>query len=83
MSINLTEEQVKNLLEWPLVCDAVEQSLRSVCEFRVNDEQPTSNQPARTFTRTKQGKLTKLLSWIVPIIKSSFVQLEIIHSKSN
>lgn len=55
MSINLTEEQVKFLMDWPLVCDAVEQALRSPCEFRVNDEQPTSNQPARTFTRTEQG----------------------------
>lgn len=55
MAVNLTEEQVKDLLDWPLVCDAVEQALRSICEFRVSDNQPTAKQPARTFTPANQG----------------------------
>lgn len=56
--INLSEEQIKEYLDWPTVCDAVEQAFRSVCETRVNDDQPTSAQPARTFTRTEKGNLT-------------------------
>lgn len=56
MSItNITEDQVKELLDLPTVCDAIEQSLRSVCEVRPKDA-PNSSQPARTFTRSQDGK---------------------------
>lgn len=53
--VNLTEEQVLELLDWPLVCDAVEQSMRSICEIRVKDDQPTAKQPTRIFTPTEKG----------------------------
>lgn len=53
--ISLTEQQVKDLLEWPLVCDAVEEALRSICEFRVNENQPAAVQPTRIFTPTEKG----------------------------
>lgn len=52
---NITEEQVLELLNWPMVCDAVEQSLRSICENRVNEDQPTAKQPTRIFTPTEKG----------------------------
>lgn len=55
--VNLSEQQVKQLLDWPSVCDAVEQALRSVCEVRVGDEQPISKQPTRIFTSTERGIL--------------------------
>lgn len=53
--VSLSEEQVKELLDWPSVCDAVEQAFRSVCEVRVSDDQPTSKQPTRIFTPTERG----------------------------
>lgn len=53
--INLTEAQVKELLDWPLVVDAVEQSLRSICENRVSENQPTAKQPTRSHTPTENG----------------------------
>lgn len=53
--INLSEEQVKELLDWPTVFDAVEQSLRSVCEVRTSADQPIADQPARTKTITGNG----------------------------
>lgn len=53
--ININEGQVKDLLDWPLVCDAIEQSLRSVCENKVKDDQPTATQPTRIFTPTENG----------------------------
>lgn len=62
--INLTEDQVAALLNWPLVCDAVEQALRSVCETRVSDDQPTSMQPARSKTLTDQGKNSITFSFV-------------------
>ncbi|XP_055298600.1 ketimine reductase mu-crystallin [Sitodiplosis mosellana] len=55
--INLSEEQVLELLDWPLVCDAVEQSLRSICETKVNEDQPTAKQPTRVFTPIEKGTL--------------------------
>lgn len=54
--VNLSESQVKQLLDWPLVCDASEQAFRSVSEVRTNDDQPTSKQPARSHTATERGK---------------------------
>lgn len=53
--INLNESQVKELLDWPIVYEAVEEALRSVCENRVSEDQPTSNQPARSFTAPTNG----------------------------
>lgn len=53
--INLSEDQVKELLDWPTIFDAVEQSLRSVCEVRTSNDQPSANQPARTRTLTENG----------------------------
>lgn len=48
--VNLTENTVKNLLDWPLVYEAVEQSLRSITKTRVNESQPIAEQPTRIFT---------------------------------
>lgn len=53
--VHITEERVKELLDWPLICDAVEQALRAICENRTSDDQPTSRQPVRTFTPTEKG----------------------------
>lgn len=53
--VQLSENQVKQLLDWPLVCDAVEQAFRSVSDTRENHEQPTSKQPARSRTVTENG----------------------------
>lgn len=53
--VNLSENQVKQLLDWPLVCDAAEQAFRSVSEVQTNNEQPTSKQPARSHTATERG----------------------------
>lgn len=58
--INLSEAQVKELLDWPMVCDAVEQAFRSVSEVRTRDDQPTSKQPARTFTPTEKGRIQNI-----------------------
>lgn len=55
--INLSEAQVKELLDWPLVVDVVEESLRSICENRVSESQPTAKQPTRTFTPTEKGTI--------------------------
>lgn len=56
MSItNLNEEQVKSVLSWPLVYDAIEQSLRSVATIRTSGSQPVSNQPTRIFTHPPSG----------------------------
>lgn len=46
----LTENDVKKLLNWPLVCEAVEQSLRSISKTQVNESQPIAEQPTRIFT---------------------------------
>lgn len=54
----LSEEQVNQLLDWPLVCDAVEQAFRSVGEVRTNNDQPISKQPARSRTTTENGNRT-------------------------
>lgn len=56
---NLSEDQVKDLLSWPLVNDAVEQALRSITEIRTSESQPTARQPTRTFTPAGNGKGTK------------------------
>lgn len=53
---NLNEEQVKSVLSWPLVYEAVEQSLRSIVKTRISGSQPTSNQPTRIFTHPPGGK---------------------------
>lgn len=58
--VNIDESQVKEILNWPLVCEAVEQALRSICETRVSDDQPTSNQPTRIFTVPPNGKGKRL-----------------------
>ncbi|XP_031627138.1 ketimine reductase mu-crystallin-like [Contarinia nasturtii] len=55
--INLTEVQVKELMDWPLVFHAVEQSLRSICKTKVSQDQPTAVQPTRIFTPTEKGTL--------------------------
>lgn len=54
--ISLSEEEVANLLTWPLVYDAVEQALRAVPETRTSEAQPTANQPARIVTSTGKGR---------------------------
>lgn len=53
--INLTEDQVLQLIDWRLVFEAVEQSFRSVSEVRKSDDQPTSKQPVRSFTPANEG----------------------------
>lgn len=53
--LNLTESQVLELLDWPLVFNAVEQALRSICKTKVGDDQPTAVQPTRIFTPTEKG----------------------------
>lgn len=54
--VNLNESQVKGLLTWPLVYEAVEQALRSIPETRTSESQPTANQPTRIFTPAGNGK---------------------------
>lgn len=54
--VSLSESQVKDLLNWPLVYEAVEQSLRSITETRTDNSQPTAVQPTRIFTPTPNGK---------------------------
>lgn len=49
--IHLKENQVKALLNWPLVYEAVEESLRSIPSTRVNESQPIAEQPTRIFTK--------------------------------
>lgn len=58
--INLSENQVKQLLDWSLVCDASEQAFRSVGEVRTSNEQPTSKQPARSHTVTEKGTVHQI-----------------------
>lgn len=53
--INISEDQVKELLDLPSICEAIEQSFRSVPEVRPKDA-PNSSQPTRTFTRSQDGK---------------------------
>lgn len=53
--VNLQEEQVKELLDWPLVCNAVEQALLSVCKERMSDSQPSSIQPVRPTIQIEKG----------------------------
>lgn len=47
---------MKEILEWPLVYDAIEQALRSITETRTDESQPTFNQPTRIFTVPPNGK---------------------------
>lgn len=59
--VQLSEDQVKELLEWPLVCNAVEQALLSMCRERKSDKnQPSSIQPVRPIIQTEKGKKQKL-----------------------
>lgn len=59
--VQLSEDQVKELLEWPLVCYAVEQALLSMCRERKSDNnQPSSIQPVRPTIQTEKGKKQKL-----------------------
>lgn len=53
---NLNEEQVRSVLTWPLVYEAIEQSLRAIVRTRTSDDQPTSNQPTRIFTHPPGGR---------------------------
>lgn len=53
--INISESEVKELLDWPSIYEAIEQSLRAVCEIRVSDDQPNHVQPTRTFTPALNG----------------------------
>lgn len=53
--IHLTESQVKQLLNWPLVYEAVEEALSAITATKANEAQPVANQPARSFTRSKNG----------------------------
>lgn len=53
--VNLSENQVKQLLNWSLVCDAVEQAFRSVGEAPMDNEHPISKQPTRSHTVTEKG----------------------------
>lgn len=54
--INISEREVKEFLDWPSTYEAVEQSLRAVCEIRVSDDQPNHVQPTRMFTPALNGK---------------------------
>lgn len=59
--VQLSEDQVKELLEWPLVCNAVEQALLSMCRERKSDNnQPSSIQPVRPTIQTEKGEKQKL-----------------------
>lgn len=63
--VNLSENEVKQLLDWSLVCDAAEQAFRSVSEVQTNNEQPTSKQPARSHTVTDRGIFLQIyINWI-------------------
>lgn len=53
--VNISENEVKALLDWPPLCEAIEQSLRAVCEIRISDDQPTCVQPTRIFTPAPKG----------------------------
>lgn len=53
--IHLTESQVKQLLNWPLVYEAVEEALSAITATKSNEAQPVANQPARSFTRSPNG----------------------------
>lgn len=54
--VYISESEVKELMDWPSLCEAIEQSLRAVCETRLSDDQPNSNQPTRIFTPSLNGK---------------------------
>ena len=43
----ISEDDVKKLLSWPLIFEACEQALRSVCKTKINEKQPSAIQPAR------------------------------------
>lgn len=59
----LNEEQVKELLDWEIVYEAVDQALRSIPQTRVGDDQPTSVQKARVYTPVPNntGKILKII----------------------
>lgn len=73
--VQLSEEQVKRLLDWPLVCDAVEQAFRSVSDVRTNNEQPISKQPARSRTITDNGSCRCTINSFLTTCLISFLTL--------
>lgn len=54
--VHLTESRVAELLNWPLVYEAVEQALSAITKRKANDQQPTSVQPPRSFTPSDNGE---------------------------
>lgn len=53
--LHLTESQVSEVLNWPVVYEAVEQALGAITTSKANDSQSTAFQPTRNFTRTQDG----------------------------
>lgn len=51
----IREDEVKKFLSWPLIYEACEQALRSVCKIKTNETQPTALQPARQIIRMKNN----------------------------
>lgn len=53
--LHLSESDVKHILNWPLVYEAIEQSLRSISKTKVSESQPIAEQPTRIFTPMPNG----------------------------
>lgn len=53
--IHVTESQVAELLNWPLVYEAVKEALSAITATKANETQPVAHQPSRSFTRTRKG----------------------------
>lgn len=52
--LQITENQVKDLLDWPAVCEAIEESFRSTNNLHP-EEAPYSSQPPRSYTNAGNG----------------------------
>lgn len=63
--VNISENEVKELLDWPSLCEAIEQSLRGVCEIRTSDDQPNCQQPTRIFTPALNGMGNLLIFGVI------------------
>lgn len=43
----ISEDEVKELLSWPLIFEACEQALKAVSKAKTSENQPSAIQPAR------------------------------------
>lgn len=56
--LHLSESQVKEVLNWPVIYDAVEQALAAITSTKATEDQSRAVQQPRNFTRADNGLIS-------------------------